>query len=431
MKKTTQSAQVYQDKALEVVRAFRLPDEGYKQLMHAENDLVALETVLSFDSEEDRHDLCEILDAVNAGCELDSANFDEDQITLFIKHSQNVAHLLKWYYITTVVRVSEGAGMPAISPTQTLKDELQKDKINFYDKKQPWGNHIMLPERKPQEFEKVLGFKTRREAESVLRVLNIMMYGNSVVGEAQHLEVFTKFVKHGRTLRNWFWSVQMHTREQSILSLTFDKADMLYKRHQSELDTLIEKQEKGLVATPKVEMKPKQVACMQELRGLIDTYLNDQEAAKQERLREINLIDAPIIRTAPADPRAVAAAAESIASTGCQPTGGRKTNISVPVAPSPVVAHEVPTQSSSTGVSAPKASQVVPTATPAKVHGTGKAKAKAPTKNLQERNAYKLWLQYSQGRSRFENGLKLMFRRARTHHRWPLSVDPGINKHQR
>ena len=191
LKKTTQSAQDYQDKALEVLRAFRLPNEGYKQLMHAENDMVALETVLSFDSEEDRHDLCEILDTLNAGCELDSANFDEDQITLFIKHSQNVAHLLKWYYITQVHRVSEGAGMPAVSPTQTLKDELQKDKINFYDKKQPWGNHIMLPERKPQEFEKVLGFKTRREAESVLRVLNIMMYGNSVVGEAQHLEVPT------------------------------------------------------------------------------------------------------------------------------------------------------------------------------------------------------------------------------------------------
>ena len=147
------------------------------------------------------------------------------------------------------------------------------------------------------------------------------MYGNSVVGEAQHLEVFTKFVKHGRTLRNWFWSVQIHTREQSILSLTFDKADILYKRHQSELDTLIEKQETGLVATPKVEMKPKQVARMKELRGLIDTYLNDQEAAKQERLREMIPMSAPIIRTAPADPKAVAAAAESIASTGCQPSG--------------------------------------------------------------------------------------------------------------
>ena len=33
---------------------------------------------------------------------------------------------------------------------------------------------------------------------------------------------------------------------------------------------------------------------------------------------------------------------------------------------------------------------MVPKATPAKVHGFGKAKAKAPTKNLQERNADKL-----------------------------------------
>ena len=135
--------------------------------------------------------------------------------------------------------------------------------------------------------------------------------------------------------------------------MTFDKADILYKRHQSELDTLIEKQETGIVATPKVEMKPKQVARMKELRGLIDAYLNDQEAAKQERLREMTPMNDPIIRTAPADPKAVAAAAESIALTGCQPPGGRKKKVSVPVAPSPAVAHEVPTQSSSTGVSAP------------------------------------------------------------------------------
>ena len=381
-----------------------MPDAGYKQLMHKENDLVALETVLSFDSEEDRHDLCEILDTLSAGCELDSTNFNEDQLTLYIKHSQNVAHLLKRYYLTKVFRASEDAGMPGVSPTQTLKDELQSDRINFYVNRQPWGNHIMLPERKPQEFEKVLGFKTRREAESVLRVLNIMMYGNSVAGEAQHLEVFQKFVTYGRVLRNWFWFVQIHSREHSILSMTSDKANILYKRHQSELDTLIEKQETGLVATPKVYMKPKQVARMQELRGLIDTYLNDQEAAKQERLGETNPIDAPIIRTAPADPKAVAAAAESIASTGCQPPGGRKKKVSVLVAPSPAVAQEVSTQSSSTGVSAPKATQAVPTEqvpiigsyisapNPPKVPGTAKAKAKAktPTKSLQERNAEKL-----------------------------------------
>ena len=86
--------------------------------------------------------------------------------------------------------------MPSISSSQTLKDQLQEDKINFYDKKKPWADYIMFPERIVQEFEKMLGFKTKREAESVLRVLNIMMYGNSVVGEAQHLEVFHKFVHH-------------------------------------------------------------------------------------------------------------------------------------------------------------------------------------------------------------------------------------------
>ena len=108
-----------------------------------------------------------------------------------------------------------------------------------------------------------------------------MMYGNSVIGEAQHLEVFNRFIKFGRTLRNWFWSVQIHTREQSILSKSFEKEDVLYKQNQRALDTLIAKQEEGLVATPKVEMKPKQVARMKELRVLIDAYLNDLEKAKR------------------------------------------------------------------------------------------------------------------------------------------------------
>ena len=52
-KHTTKQAQEYQDNALEVVRALRLPDQGYRELMHKENDVLALETVLSFDSDDD------------------------------------------------------------------------------------------------------------------------------------------------------------------------------------------------------------------------------------------------------------------------------------------------------------------------------------------------------------------------------------------
>ena len=48
----------------------------------------------------------------------------------------------------------------------------------------------MSPERPVQEYEKILQFKSKREAESVLRMLNIFMYGNTVLGEEHHLEIF-------------------------------------------------------------------------------------------------------------------------------------------------------------------------------------------------------------------------------------------------
>ena len=98
-KHATVAAQECQDNALEVVPALRLPDQGYRQLMHSENNIVALETVLSFDSENDRDEICKILDTLSVGCEFDLENFTEEQMTLFIKDAQKVKHLLKWYYI--------------------------------------------------------------------------------------------------------------------------------------------------------------------------------------------------------------------------------------------------------------------------------------------------------------------------------------------
>ena len=81
-------------------------------------------------------------------------------------------------------------------------------------------------------------------------------------------------------------------------------------------------------------MKPKQLARLKELRILIDAYFKAKESEKQERLRETNPVNAPIIRTAPVNPTVVAAALESIAATGQPPKAGKKKFTSVPVASS-------------------------------------------------------------------------------------------------
>ena len=103
----------------------------------------------------------------------------------------------------------------------------------------------MSPERTVQEYEKILQFKSRREAEPVLRVLNIFMYGNTSIGEKHHLDVFARYANLSKTFRGWFWALKIHTDLNSILSMPFEKADLLYKRQQAEYDTLAVKQETG------------------------------------------------------------------------------------------------------------------------------------------------------------------------------------------
>jgi hypothetical protein len=147
VKHATSAAQEYQDNALEVVRALRLPDQGYRQLMHSENNIVALETVLSFDSEDDRDEVCEILDTLSVGCEFDLENFTEEQMTLFIKYAQKIKDLLKWYYIAKKQRADD-TQQPS---SQTLMDALKLDK-DYYDKTRLWNEFIMAPERTVQEY---------------------------------------------------------------------------------------------------------------------------------------------------------------------------------------------------------------------------------------------------------------------------------------
>ena len=160
-----------------------------------------------------------------------------------------------------------------------LMDTLKSDKV-FYDKKAPWSDIIMSPERTVQEYEKILQFKSRTEAEPALRVLNIFMYGNTSIGEEHHLEVFAGYANLGKTLRGWFWALKIHTDLNSILSMSFEKADLLYKRQRAEYDTLVDKQETGLLATPVQYMKSKQLARLKELRILIDDYLSAKEGEK-------------------------------------------------------------------------------------------------------------------------------------------------------
>jgi hypothetical protein len=66
------------------------------------------------------------------------------------------------------------------------------------------------------------------------------MYGNTTVGEQHHLEVFAKYENLGKTLRGWFWSLKIHTCLNSILSMSYEKADLLYKRQQAEYDPLVD-----------------------------------------------------------------------------------------------------------------------------------------------------------------------------------------------
>ena len=165
----------------------------------------------------------------------------------------------------------------------------------------------------------------------------------------------------------------------SIFTISYVKADLNYKRWQQELDTLIDKQEAGLLAKPVQQMKPKQVVRMVELRKLIDEYLVNNLREKAKRVGETtsglrNKTTDPIPKAAPVDKKAVAAALESIASTGPPPKVGSKPSVSVPVAPSPVTPSGA--SSSRYGAQSPKTPKAVP---PPKTPQRANAKPKAPT----------------------------------------------------
>ena len=129
---------------------------------------------------------------------------------------------------------------------------------------------------------------------------------------------------------------------------------------------------------------------MVELRELINEYLVNNLREKAQRVGETtsgprNKITAPIPKAAPIDKKAVAAALESIASTGPPPKAGSKPSVSVPVALSPVTPSGA--SSSRDGAQSPKTPKAVP---PPKTPQRAKAKPKAPTQTSKEIAAERL-----------------------------------------
>ena len=79
---------------------------------------------------------------------------------------------------------------------QEPMDLLKQDKIHWDKKPVQWSNFILAPERTVKDYEKVLGFRSKQDAESVLRVLHIFMYGSTTIGEESHMEVYARYSMH-------------------------------------------------------------------------------------------------------------------------------------------------------------------------------------------------------------------------------------------